>query len=331
MQRPLALTGLLVCSVVSACVAQGDAAGMRPLDVVADAETGAIAGSVVTLELQPVVGASVAIILLNVTQLTDEVGRFVLPFLPPGSHRVLVSFPGYGSQERDVEVVAGQTTPEVVLTLVEVGRIVPYHTTTIHKVLVSGYSFTVPRDCIYVTPQVKSCQGSLSDCNPDECEIHYGHCGDGGPYQTWGCDFGLGWKTIIAELTSQPSSAVTGHGWSFTVLGPNVSRASGDAGAADNGEKRAWRTVAQSPIYTWIDQAELERRLVEEKDWCGGINIAPGRCDWVWRVFPGPCEIQSCEFPAGNVGIMQEQAATIYFSYFMHEAAPTGWTARPDA
>ncbi|HEX9816414.1 MAG TPA: hypothetical protein VGB18_05495, partial [Candidatus Thermoplasmatota archaeon] len=126
-------------------------------------------------------------------------------------------------------------------------------------------------------------------------------------------------------------SAVTGHGWSFTVLGPNVSRANGDSGAADNGEKRAWRTVAQSPIYTWVDQAELERRQVLEQDWCGGIDIAPGRCDWVWRVFPGPCEIQSCDFPVGNVGIMQEQSATIYFSYFMHDAAPPEWSALPDA
>lgn len=324
-------SAVVVMVACSACLAPGVATNARPPDVKVDAETGAIAGSVITLDLQPVLGATATVVGTAITTMTDEAGRFILGFVPPGNQRVRVEFPGFQPEERETIVVPGETTPELVFTLVEIGRIVPYYTTTIHKVLVSGYSFTVPRDCIYVTPAYKSCQGSLSDCNPDECEIHYGHCGDDGEYSKWGCDFGLGWKTIIAELESQPSSAVTGHGWSFTVLGPNVSRADGDGGAADNGEKRAWRTVARAPIYTWIDQAELERRQVLEQDWCGGIDIAPGRCDWVWRVFPGPCEIQSCDFPAGNIGIMQEQAATIYFSYFMHEAAPPEWSARPDA
>lgn len=322
---------LVIAVTVSGCLAPGTATNARQPDLQVDAETGAIAGSVITLDLQPVVGAFVAVEGTSISGATDDTGRFLLGFVPPGKQRVRVEIEGFQPANRETDVVAGETTPELVFTLVEVGQVLPYHATTIHKVLVSGYSFTVPRECIYVTPQVKSCQGSLSDCNPDECEIHYGHCGDGGDYSNWGCDFGVGWKTIIAELTSQPSSAVTGHGWSFTVLGPNVSRADGDAGAADNGEKRAWRTVAESPIYTWIDQAELERRMVEEKDWCGGIDVAPGRCDWVWRVFPGPCEVQGCDFPAGNIGVMQEQAATIYFSYFMHEPAAVGWTARPDA
>ena len=324
------VVSLMVVVAVSACVAPGTATNARAPDVKVDAETGAIVGSVITLDLQPVVGAIASVAGTTISATTDEAGRFVLGFVPPGTHQVRVEVAGYQPAQREAIVVPGESTTELVFTLIEVGQVVPYHATTIHKVLVSGYSFTVPRDCVYVTPQVKSCQGSLSDCNPDECEIHYGHCGDGGDYSNWGCDFGLGWKTIIAELTSQPSSAVTGHGWSFTVLGPNVSRASGDSGAADNGEKRAWRTVAEAPIYTWIDPAELERRQVEEKDWCGGIDIEPGRCDWVWRVFPGPCEIQGCDFPVGNVGIMQDQAATIYFSYFMHEGAPADWTARPD-
>lgn len=320
---------------VSGCLADGGAPdrGGGIGEEGFDAETGSIRGSVVTLELEPVFDAAVRVPGSRAETRSDETGRFLIPFVPPGTQEVEASAPGFLPVTKSVVVIAGATTDEVVFTLVEAGRVVPYHTTNVHRLLVSGVAATVPRDCVYVTAQIKTCEATAPSCEPyepNECGVHYGHCDDGGPYETWGCDFGAGWKTIIAELASTPTSAATGKGWSFTVLGPNVSRRDGDSGPADNGEKRAWRTVSEAPVYTWIDEAVLVQRQVEEDDWCGGIDIVPGRCDWAWRLFPGPCEL-GCEFPAGNVGIMQDQPATVYFSYFMFEPAPPEWSAVPDS
>lgn len=327
------LVSVILSVAVSACIAGGDAAfpAQGPGAVGFDEDTGSIVGSVVNLELSPVANARVTVLNTTIEAFTDEAGAFNLPFVPPGSQRVRVDALGFQSAERTVDVYVGAATEQVVFTLVELGRIVPYHTTTIHKILMTnGFAVTAPRDCIYVTASVKTCQATYGDCEPSECEVHYGHCGDGGSYAKWGCDFGVGWKTLIAEVESQSTSAVTGRGWSFTVLGPNVSRSGGDSGAADNGEARAWRTVSHPPIYTWVDEAALVERNIDPKDWCGGIDIEPGRCDWVWRIFPGPCEL-GCDFVGPNVGIMIEQRATIYFTYFMYEGAPSEWSARPDA
>lgn len=331
---PLAAFWTLFAAALAGCVAEGAepaSAVEAPTGPAFDESTGSVQGRVLTEELQPISGAQVGVIGTELSTVSDLEGRFFLNFVPPGEQHVVVVALGFESAGKTVTVVVGAATEEILFALVALASTGPYHSTTIHKLLVSGYAVTAPRDCVYVTPSVKTCQATVTSCQPNECEIHYGHCDQSGSaYSKWGCDFGVGWKTIIAEVESKPTSAVTGKGWSFTVLGPNVSRASGDSGAADNGEKRAWRVVSEAPIRTWIDEAALLERKVEEKDWCGGINIEPGRCDWVWRIFPGPCEL-GCSFIGPNVGIMQEQRATVYFSYFMLEPAPKDWSAVPDA
>lgn len=70
--------------------------------------TGAIEGAVLTPELIPVADALVAIEELEVQTTSDTEGRFLLPHLEPGEHRVVVQALGHESVAQRVDVVANQ-------------------------------------------------------------------------------------------------------------------------------------------------------------------------------------------------------------------------------
>lgn len=64
--------------------------------VVRDAATG-----------QPIAGAQVTIAALNIGRVANNVGRYLLPGVPAGTHTVSVSYIGYGPEEAEVTVPSG--------------------------------------------------------------------------------------------------------------------------------------------------------------------------------------------------------------------------------
>ncbi|QRR01912.1 TonB-dependent receptor [Dyadobacter sandarakinus] len=92
---------LLVCSVTAAF-----------------AQTGKITGQILSSDGQPAEQVSVGIKGSSKGAVSDERGRFSIEKVKAGSHILLVSFVGVATQEREVEVVAGETA-EISFTLTE--------------------------------------------------------------------------------------------------------------------------------------------------------------------------------------------------------------------
>lgn len=96
-------TGLIVPALVCAAV------GFLPSSLGAQ-DTGSVTGQVVNGSTgQPLSGAQVVIVGLDVGALTESNGRFLIPNVPTGSHTVRVVLLGFGSEEREVAVAAGET------------------------------------------------------------------------------------------------------------------------------------------------------------------------------------------------------------------------------
>jgi hypothetical protein len=361
---PTFLGIILLGVLLSGCVGSGQTATSPQVAGPAfDENSGSIRGSVRTDEILPIIGAQVGVVGTPITAITDEAGAFLLPLVPPGSQTVAVIALGYHSTSKRVEVVAG-TEVGVDFILNALPSTGPYHVTEHFKPTVQAYVFKLTVDCMYPVPgqsTVKSCVGgggcpanTAVSSAPPGCmtEVGYGHCGQSGsPWASRGCDFTAEWQTIIGEVTWTPQSGVTGRGWLYEVLAPNVTRGTGvnHAGSVDQSDKHDWFAItSQSPIRHRIDDATFmdgspsgTTNPVKEEDRCGGVQGAytPGFCDWHWRVFAGWCTLNAltggaagCEKPGPDFAIDPVgQPVEIYFSYFIREPAPADWTALPDA
>jgi hypothetical protein len=329
-----------------------------------DEATGSIRGSVRTEEIQPIVGAQVGIVGTTFTALTDESGAFSLNFVTPGRVTVTVVALGFQTLSRDVDVVAGQVADAGYFVLLQLGSDGPYHTTGIFRVVVGGWELKATPDCMYFQnplggggSSMKTCQGS-NTCDPvGMCEIHYGHCGDeDSPWANYGCDLTTDWKTILSEAEWTPGTFLTGRGWSLETLAPNITRSGAnsnppnpDRGSVDQSDKHDWWVeTSKNPIYSRIDTETFElgsptgtTNPVKPEDRCGGHEgfYTTGHCDWVWRIFMGWCTVHGltgglagCEKTGPDFAVdTAGTPITIYFSYFIHESAPEGWSAIPDA
>ncbi|HSJ25332.1 MAG TPA: carboxypeptidase regulatory-like domain-containing protein [Longimicrobiales bacterium] len=86
-------------------------AGRAPVSGAAVAEDGSISGSVVDHTGESVAGVLIRMGDGDVGTVTDRSGRFLIPYLAPGTYRLQVSVPGYRSQDvSDVLVAAGHRT-----------------------------------------------------------------------------------------------------------------------------------------------------------------------------------------------------------------------------
>lgn len=326
---------------VSGCLSTTSESGASPGPAQAtfDDTTGAIEGFVGSADLLPLIGAQVGILEAGAITTTDQDGRFVLSRLAPGSHEIAVAALGYTPATRSVSVEAGQVTTGISFTLSQVGSFGPYQIAEIHKRVFGGVELKATPDCMYLGPQLKTCQGWSTQCEPELCEIHYGHCGqDGSPYAQYGCDFTPDWKTIVAEVDWIPTSSVTGRGFSLEVLAPNVTRSNGDSGSVDQSDPHDFWKIASNPPIQWtVDDAALAARNLPVEDRCGGIDIEYPNCDWVWRIFATWCTVHGltggaagCDEFGPDFGLMQDQTVTVYWTYFVGEPAPLGFSAIPD-
>ncbi|MBI2078185.1 MAG: carboxypeptidase regulatory-like domain-containing protein [Euryarchaeota archaeon] len=110
MQRALAIIALFVTAALSGCASR-DASQTGPIAPAYEDETGNVEGVVVNSELEPVMGAQLAIDVASVDPATtDDAGRFSFLGVPAGKHKVYVNALGYEAEARSVEVVVGETS-----------------------------------------------------------------------------------------------------------------------------------------------------------------------------------------------------------------------------
>jgi len=357
--QPLVLVATLMMAWGAGCVGSSGSAALNAAAPSHDDTTGSISGSVQSDEIQPIANATVGIASTPpITATTDAAGAYVLNFVPPGPQVVSVIALGYASLSKKVDVTVGQTTENVNFVLTALASPGPYHKTDIFKEIVTGYIFKLTPDCMYPVPgqaTVKTCVGGGGCAGPPlgasqpNCitEVQYGHCGDGGTWTKWGCDFTPEWKSIVGEVRWTPQSGVTGRGWIFEILAPNVTRANADGtGSVDQSDKHDWIKISsKSPIRTTVDDSNFLQGAptgtshpIKPEDRCGGNPVSYPHCNWVWRIFPGWCTIGGATNDAvgcGNYGPdfqvdLTGNPVEIYFSYFVRDAAPAGFTALAD-
>jgi hypothetical protein len=151
------------------------------------------------------------------------------------------------------------------------------------------------------------------------------------------------WRTIIAELTWQPQSTVTGRGLSMDLNAPNSTRGTG--GSIDQASPYTFdKETSKPPLITRIDLPEtLVERGIPESDWysypggtgCTAPSNGSPNCDWFIRLFAAPCDLSAntgaCDATPVDFGAPQDMPVTLYFSYFYREQADPAFTALPDA
>jgi hypothetical protein len=294
-----------------------------------DESTGGIQGQVTDDELNPLANAQAGlqrsdVIQTDIMGVTDELGRFSLSNVPPGTHLLFVQAFGYEATARKVEVIVGQLA-EVNVGLVPLPTDEPFHVAEIRTAAVTSVMVKATPSCIYnIGGQgslAKTCQGQRRSCTPDpNCEVHYTKLLE--KQQEAGNNF----TTVIGEVTWTPQSGATGRGFLFDITAPNSPR-DPTTGAIDQSNPHTFVKMQPKPPILWrIDPALLTERKLPETDWC---------CDWFYRLFGAYCDIESaaglsnCE-TTPDVGIGVDAPGKVYMTWFFKEPAPIGWTALPD-
>jgi hypothetical protein len=357
MHQTLAIVGVLVFGMLAGCVGAQSAkpdAVAQPSGAVNE-ELGGVSGNVVTDELVPIAGAQVGIASLGLVTVTDANGAFQLGGIAPGQHAVSAIALGYTSASLTTNVEAGRVAEGLQFILVALPVQGPHHTIHYLRLMIDGEMVKATPDCLVVSSGVKTCVGgsSCSASAPDGCmtEVGYGHCGDDPDWGDFGCDFDPSWQTIVGEVMWTPSSSVTGRGFLYEIMAPNVSRDEPHGGRVNQADPRDFMHLdSEAPIRTWIDREVLAgakepwqgagTRTIKEEDWCGGVAdaIVEGKCDWHWRLFPAWCTVHGitggaagCDKTGPDFAVMQDQSVDVYFTYFVIDPAPADWSALPDA
>jgi hypothetical protein len=187
---------------------------------------------------------------------------------------------------------------------------------------------TIPPPVNYTVPLFKGCPS---------CETHS---------QEKMPEFTAQWETIVAEIMWKPQTGASGRGFSFDLNAPNITRGTG--GSINQADAKTWqKQSSKSPIVFRVDKnVTLPERKIVEADWNNYPNAeackAPAprgndgkktaaNCDWFFRVFPAACDLNICPDGFGpDYGIMYEGTAEVYFSYFVRERGPDGYTGLPD-
>lgn len=128
----LAAVGLVLVMILSGCaagptppneVSPSPSAAAPPGDF--DDATGAVRGVVTTVELQPIVGAQVALKDAEFSSRTAQDGSFSFSRVPPADYVLLVSALGYVSGGKQITVAAGQETSGVNVQLANIPIVEP--------------------------------------------------------------------------------------------------------------------------------------------------------------------------------------------------------------
>jgi hypothetical protein len=278
----------------------------------------------------------------GLTTRTNDVGLFAFSRLDPGSYTVFVAALGHEPASRTVTVGAGAATDLIVFTLVPLPSDEPYKRTLQFRAQLSGIMWKLTPTCIYtdVNPLVKTCGG-----------VRFNGLSAGGQQIFAGCpacethtntmaEFTPQWESIVLELTWQGQTGATGKGFQVDLNAPNITRGTG--GSINQADPYTWSKAAnRAPIQIRVDKDMLAERGIRESDWNNYENPAgctaptPSKtsnpnCDWFFRVFPAAYDAGIGESGFGpDYGVMYENVAEVYFSYFIRAKAPEGFTALP--
>lgn len=326
-----------------------------------DANTGSITGQTVDDSLLPVADAHVSLLNEDATGVyivvrTDASGRFAFNFIPAGKYQVEVKAPGFEVAMNPVELIEGEVKPLPTFRLKTGFADVAYYITDHLSKMIGGGTLKYGFECSttpwysVVPPGAQSVLGKYC-IGGNTCPAQLG-CEDvaGGclgshskdtttPNEYGGEGYNGGyrdllrndtWKTQLAEVTWQQSSAVSGRGVLFEVLGPNVTNsANGDktnrCGGINQSDPRDFLVLSDTPpMRLEINEAVLASREIPPEDHC---------CDWRLRLFPGWCDLGHCSRwgPDANVlGVIAPTRVEIYYTIFFKEPAPPGWTTLTD-
>ena len=335
------LVVVLVANVFAGCISEAESTSEGATQggpATFDDVSGAIEGTVTDTELQPIVGALVGIlrsdlIQEDLTAVTDEMGAFSFSNVPPGQHTLAASGLGFASASRSIDVEAG-TVISASIILDKLASVAPYGVTEVLTGTAGGFNYRVTPQCMYFSSQipvqtpvntlVKTCGGIAG--------------GDfGQPHFIDQFQKELDWRTIVAELTWQPQSTITGRGLSMDLNAPNITRGTG--GSIDQADPYTFdKESGKPPIITRIDLPDtLVERGIPESDWYSwpdGEGCESGNCDWFIRLFAAPCDISAnaggCGATPVDFGAPQDMPVTLYFSYFYREQADPSFTGLPD-
>ena len=133
---PLLVLVLLGGTLLSGCAdggqpsKGGDSTPLQPADLEIDASSpfGGISGVVVDEAIRPIARATVLVVSLNKTQVTDGNGQFAFPNLEPGAYFLNVNATGFFAVQTSIDVTAGAASP-VRIQLATDSSPVPYPTT----------------------------------------------------------------------------------------------------------------------------------------------------------------------------------------------------------
>ena len=157
-EKAWAAAALVVVSVFAGCSggAGGQESSETPVPTIEVTETtGGIRGVVVDAGIHPIPGATVKVLGLDLTQITDKDGNFAFSKVPPGTYFVEASHPLYSKFQQSTDVVAGVADP------------VPLRIQLIRLISQDPYMITLPYDG-YI-----SCSAGQEDAGYSE------ECGEG--------------------------------------------------------------------------------------------------------------------------------------------------------
>lgn len=361
----LLVVGLLVSLALAGCLGGPDGEGaisVASFEAAHDRNTGSITGVVLDDSLLPIFEARVSLLTPNGSAVylvvrTNEAGRYAFNFIPAGPYQVEAQASGYEAAVVSVEVFAGQVVTDASFRLVPGFADVAYYVTDRLSRMVGGgtlkYGFecsqtpwqpytpsslasVLGKYCIggNTCPQQTGCSDVSSGCQGSYSkERNAKDNGYGGTSYLGGYrDLLLNesdWQTQLAEVTWRPSSAVSGRGVLYEILGPNVTNSDGGhnsrCGGINQSDPRDFLALSDKPpLRIEINEDLLAARHVKAEDRC---------CDWRWRLFPGWCDLGNCARwgpDANALGVIAPTRVDVYYTIFFKERAPPGWSILPD-
>jgi len=275
-----------------------------------DEDSGGIEGVVLSDEQVPLAGASVGIVDLGISGVSDAAGRYSLSDVPPGPQNVQVAMLGYESKSQAVNVVAGEAVRGVDFVLLKVAISAPSHETLDRSGFFGCGSSWRPA---VVFSGVSACGivsigGDLTGQDTssfDKFQLNWTL-----PYPTGD------WSGAVFEMT-WASTQATGRGLSM------VWEIDGCVNAA-KGEGRFLSVSGVSPLRVWMSKEQIQSVLNLDDPTCAdsvGDEVAKvcsaDGCTLISRVFSDSATAGD-DSPA-DVGVTVQQPFHQYVTAFYGE------------
>ncbi|MGB1585656.1 MAG: carboxypeptidase-like regulatory domain-containing protein [Thermoplasmatota archaeon] len=279
-------------------------------DLSATDTTGVIRGVVVNDAIEPVAGATVLITGLEITDETDEQGRFTFSNLEPGTYFLDVTKDLHTAVQANVEVQAGIDAPPVLK--VQLNRLYsgdPYLVT----MAMDGFFTCSQAGTIVWGYSSSPCHSIGWGTNIDLCD-DYGACLD--QERVFHVDLDAGWQSIIYEMDWEATAQGTSERMGMSVSTYHPER-----------NKNHWFASVSSepPMYFAVATGEMHPTS-QEGDGPAGPIPADGMTDM--SMYMSVREPDPCTGVVYCPGFAIDQKFQAWHSQFYYQPAPEGWSFR---